>query len=173
MHWMRDVGLARSNAGSRGRASKSFQWVLVALGATILVAGAAYTFVGQSGSSGVFHPLTVRVAGIRSDAGVVRVTVCRAREQFPVGCELAGESPAAKGVVLVRFARVEEGTYAAAVFHDENQNGQLDMFEGRRVPSEGVAFSNDAVGGSGVPSFEQARFEFDGNEQKLRVQYMR
>lgn len=170
---MRDSGTAPITGRSRRKSRKYRQWTLVALGATVLMAGAAYTYVGESRSSGVFHPMTLRVVGIRSDSGVVRVTVCKAKEQFPVGCELAREGQAKSGVVLVQFPKVEEGIYAAAVFHDENQNGQLDMFEGRRMPSEGVAFSNDAFGGSGVPSFDQAKFEFDGNEQKLRVQYMR
>lgn len=171
---MRDQGMARDFAGPEGRSRKRYwQPALVALGVTVLVAGAAYRYLGESRASGVFHPLTVRVVGIRSDVGVVRVTVCKAREQFPSGCELAGEASAVEGVVLVHFPAVEEGAYAAAAFHDENRNGQLDMYEGRRVPSEGVAFSNDAFGSSGVPSFDQARFEFNGSEQRLRVQYMR
>lgn len=104
---------------------------------------------------------------------MVRVTVCEATERFPDGCKLAGEASAAEGVVLVHFPAVEKGAYAAAAFHDENSNGQLDMYEGRRVPSEGVAFSNDVFGSSGVPSFDKARFEFNGSDQRLRMQYMR
>lgn len=170
---MRDLKTTAVPARSSRRSRQIWQWALVALGATVLMAGAAYTYVGEMRSSGVFHPMSLRVSGIRSDSGVVRVTVCRAREQFPVGCDLANEVQAQTGAITVHFPQVEEGTYAAAVFHDENENGQLDMFEGRPVPLEGVAFSNDAFANAGVPSFEQARFDFDGNEQKLRVQYMR
>ncbi len=171
---MRDRGMARDPAGPEGRPRKRhWQPVLVALGVAVLVAGAAYRYLGESRASGVFHPLTVRVVGVRNDAGVVRVAVCKATERFPDGCELAGEAGAAEGLVLVHFPAVEEGAYAAAAFHDENGNGQLDMYEGRRVPSEGVAFSNDAFGSSGVPSFDKARFEFNGSDQRLRMQYMR
>lgn len=166
--------MSRSSARS-GKRSNRFKkpWALVALGAAVIIAGAVHTYIDQSRGSGVFHPLALRVTGLRSDAGVVRVTVCTARESFPVGCRLAVQSKASQGVVVVQLPRVEEGAYAAAVFHDENDNGQLDMHVGRRVPSEGVAFSNDALAGSGVPSFEQAKFEFAGDEQRLRVQYMR
>lgn len=151
----------------------SWRPAFIALGVAVLVAGSAYRYFGESHASGVFHPLTVRVVGVRSNAGIVRVTVCEAREQFPDGCRLAREVAAAEGVVLVHFPAVQEGAYAAAAFHDENSNGRLDMYEGRRVPSEGVAFSNDALGSSGVPSFDKARFELDGSEQRLRVNYMR
>lgn len=170
---MRDVAGTRITDGSGRKPGRLWQWALVALGMVALIGGAVHTYVEESRSSGVFRPLTLRVVGIRSDAGVVRVAVCRKKEQFPTGCALGAEAKASKGVVLVQLPKVEEGAYAAAVFHDENQNGQLDMHQGRRVPSEGVAFSNDVFAGSGVPSFDQARFDFDGTEQRLRVQYMR
>mgnify|MGYP000960629009 CR=1 FL=1 len=173
MLFMHDPGLAASTAGSGKRSGRVWQWMLVTLGVATLISGAVYTYVDQSRTSGIYHPLTLRITGIRNDAGVVRAAVCNAREQFPIGCTLAAESRASMGVVLVQFPRVETGAYAVAVFHDENQNGQLDMHQGRQVPSEGVAFSNDAFARAGVPSFEQARFDFDGNEQRLRVQYMR
>jgi uncharacterized protein (DUF2141 family) len=153
--------------------SKAWHWSFIALGAAVLVGGATVQYSGALQASGVFHPLILNITGVKSDEGVVRITVCREAERFPDKCALATVLKAKTGVLIVRLPKVEEGAYAAAAFHDENKDGRLDMFEGRLVPSEGVAFSKDAFGGSGVPSFDQAEFEFDGKEQRLRMRYMR
>jgi len=153
--------------------SRAWHWSFVALGAAFLVGGAAVQYSGALQGNGVFHPLILRLTGVKSDEGVLRVTVCREAERFPEECALATALQAKAGVSIVRFPKVEEGSYAAAVFHDENEDGRLGMFDGRMVPSEGVAFSNDMFGGSGVPSFDQAEFKFDGKEQRLGMRYMR
>jgi uncharacterized protein (DUF2141 family) len=146
---------------------------LVAIGAAVLVGGAALQSRDAFRTTGVFHPAALRVTGVKSDEGILRATLCKETERFPDDCELRSVGRASKGVVLIRFPKVEEGSYAAAVFHDENRNGRLDMHEGRRVPSEGVAFSNDAFADAGVPSFEQSKVKFDGKEQRLRIHYLR
>jgi uncharacterized protein (DUF2141 family) len=153
--------------------SRDWHWSFVALGAAVLVGGATVRYSGVLHGNGVFHPLTLRITGVKSGEGVLRVTICTEAERFPEECALATALQAKAGVSIVRLPKVEEGAYAAAVFHDENKDGRLDMFDGRMVPSEGVAFSNDAFGGSGVPLFDQAEFKFDGKEQRLRMRYMR
>ena len=52
------------------------------------------------------------------------------------------------------ITHVPPGTYAIAVFHDENKNGKIDGFP----PTEGYAFSNDARGTFGPPPFKKAKF---------------
>jgi uncharacterized protein (DUF2141 family) len=170
---MQKNGVARLSAERGWNLRKAWPWTLVVSGAAVLLAGASLQYTGAFQGGGAAHPLTLRIAGIKSGDGVVRYAVCRANERFPTECEMAGEAKASRGVVVVQLPAVEEGAYAAAAFHDENRNGSVDLYPGRQVPSEGVAFSNGAASNSGVPSFEQARFEFDGKEQRLRMQYMR
>jgi uncharacterized protein (DUF2141 family) len=153
--------------------SKALHWCLVALGGAVLVGGAVVQSRESSRTTGVSHPATLRVVGVKSSDGVLRASLCRETERFPDDCQLRSIARASRGVTLLRFPDVEEGTYAAAVFHDENQDGRLDMHGGRRVPSEGVAFSHDAFGDAGAPSFSQAEFEFVGEEQRLRMHYLR
>ena len=44
------------------------------------------------------------------------------------------------------------------LFHDENENGELDTgFLG--IPKEDYAFSNNASGVFGPPSYDKAKFE--------------
>lgn len=53
---------------------------------------------------------------------------------------------------------IPAGYYAFGVFHDENDNQQIDQ-NWLGIPTEGFAFSNDAMGSFGPPSFEQAKFQ--------------
>jgi uncharacterized protein (DUF2141 family) len=54
------------------------------------------------------------------------------------------------------FSGVTPGTYAVAVFHDENGNGKLDTnFLG--IPSEGVGVSNNHAGSFGPPHWDDAK----------------
>ncbi len=49
------------------------------------------------------------------------------------------------------------GDYAFAIFHDENDNQNLDQnFLG--IPTEGFAFSNNAMGSFGPPNWTQSKF---------------
>ena len=52
---------------------------------------------------------------------------------------------------------IPAGTYAFGVFHDENDNQQIDQ-NWLGIPTEGFAFSNNAMGSFGPPSFDQAKF---------------
>ncbi len=55
------------------------------------------------------------------------------------------------------FVGVPDGTYAIAVFHDENGNGKLDKnFIG--IPAEGVGVSNNRFPFIGPPSWKDAKF---------------
>lgn len=61
--------------------------------------------------------------------------------------------------VIVVFRDVAAGVYAAAVIHDENENGKLDMrYFPVPHPSEGAGVSNDARKKFGPPSWEDAKF---------------
>jgi len=61
------------------------------------------------------------------------------------------------------------GTYAAVVFHDENNNGILD--HGLIGPLEPIGFSGGFVLNltSGMPTFERLKFEFSPPAQTLEV----
>ncbi len=67
------------------------------------------------------------------------------------------------------FVGVEPGTYAIAVIHDENLNGELDTnFFG--VPKEGYGFSGGAeVSMLSAPSFSEAEFSYDGEVLNLLI----
>jgi uncharacterized protein (DUF2141 family) len=66
-----------------------------------------------------------------------------------------------RGSGSVRFDKLTPGSYAVTVFHDLNDNGELDTgFFG--IPKEPVGFSNNAKGRFGPAKWEATRFPIDG-----------
>jgi uncharacterized protein (DUF2141 family) len=121
----------------------------------------------QSANSG---ELQVEVAGLKSDVGQVVLTLHDNADSFPTKPEQAIKTLKSKilgSQARVKFQDVLNGTYAIAVYHDENSNNELDSnFLG--IPKEGVGVSNNAKGKFGPPKFEDAKFTFS-NEKQLRI----
>ena len=66
------------------------------------------------------------------------------------------------------FNKIERGTYAIAIFHDENDNNLLDKnFLG--IPLEDYAFSNNATALIGPPSFESAKFSIETDTLTIHI----
>ena len=55
---------------------------------------------------------------------------------------------------------ITPGTYAIAVFHDENSNGRLDTMLG--IPREGFGFSNNPPLRPRAPRFSECSFTVSG-----------
>ena len=101
--------------------------------------------------------LTVEIQGVASDKGNVMVALYKKDDKW-MGRSTAGTMVAAKkGAVLVSFKDLPDGEYAVSLFVDENSNGKLDA-NAIGIPIEPFAFSNDASGNFGPPTFEQAKF---------------
>lgn len=68
------------------------------------------------------------------------------------------------------FTDVPPGIYAISIFHDVNDNKELDAnFFG--IPSEPYACSNGAVGRFGPPTWEDAKFTLDGNKKVVNIKF--
>jgi len=65
----------------------------------------------------------------------------------------------------VAFTDVPDGMYAISCYHDEDNNGQLNMRFGM-IPIEDYACSNNAKGFFGPPKWEDAQFEVKGGQVK-------
>jgi uncharacterized protein (DUF2141 family) len=115
--------------------------------------------------------IVVDIRGLRSDDGLVRVTLYDSPSGFPNDLSKALDSEAAEiegGLARVVFPRYSHGTYAVGLFHDENRNGVMDT-NLLGVPREGYGASNDARGRLGPPRFHDAAFEHDQRETVVRV----
>lgn len=78
------------------------------------------------------------------------------------------------GKAKVVFKKVKPGTYAVSVFHDHNNNGELDFsWFPLPGPAEGVGASNDAPASLGPPKWNDAKFSVGktGKVITIRIRY--
>lgn len=105
--------------------------------------------------------IVVLVGGLRNDLGVVRAAAFRADEGWPFDFGRAYRTNNARveaGRARILLDDLPYGTYAVALFHDENDNGVIDV-NFFKVRVEGVAFSRDAVAGLEYPRYKDAALE--------------
>ncbi len=111
----------------------------------------------------VFSPLSqaaelsIEVGNITELKGTVMVALYVNGETW-LGKPAQGfGAPANAAKVIVKFADVPAGTYAAAIFQDINGNGKMDS-NVIGIPTEPFGFSNNAMGSFGPPKFDAAKF---------------
>ena len=118
-------------------------------------------------------PLAIDVDNVRNDRGVVRVAVCPQERFLADECPWQGNAPAHAGTTRVTVDHLPPGEYAAQVFHDENNNNEVDrgIFG---IPKEGVGFSRDSFTGLASPKWHNAMFSHGNQPQtiRLKLRYM-
>lgn len=115
--------------------------------------------------------LFVEIQSLRINTGTVYVSLHDGPEGFP-----GGEGNKVDGVIAIIkddkafavFNGVAFGEYGVSVFHDENDNGEMDT-NWIGIPKEGVGASNNAKGKMGPPKYEDAKFQFKSDGQKIKL----
>jgi uncharacterized protein (DUF2141 family) len=135
--------------------------VRLALSAALLAAPSALS--AAEPAPGV---LEFRTA-VRSDQGVVRCGL------FTQSGWLKSPVRAAVSVIhgttaLCVFNGVPKGVYGISAFHDQNNNGKLDT-NLIGLPTEDYCASRDARNTFGPPSFDDAKFSYDGGVKRLKA----
>ena len=114
----------------------------------------------------------MEILGIRNSVGAVACALFEAPEGFPTEFMRFATSLMMVKVRAAKatcdFADIAPGTYALAVIHDENRDGEL-ATNWMGMPQEGYGFSNDAKGSLGAPSFEAASFAYNGQSLKMTI----
>ena len=122
--------------------------------AALLLMGSAARVQAQS--------LTLEVRDIDRVQGFLYVAVYSSPNHF-LKKPLAGFRVEVKGkTVTIPCEGLPKGTYALALYQDLNGNGTLDT-GAFGIPTEPTAFSHDAQGAMGPPSFEQCSFTLRGD----------
>lgn len=114
--------------------------------------------------------LQITVTGVRNAKGVIHVDICRQAE-FLKNCPVQTQAAAVAGTTIITIANLAPGTYAAQVFHDENNNTKVDraLFG---IPKEGVGFSNDAPIRFAPPKWADAQFQLAADKTiTLKLRY--
>jgi len=159
---------------SRKNTTREPQYWRRPLGRLSWLVAALLAFEVMSTASAGAAELAVRVTNLRSADGIVHFAVYDKAERFPSdGDWIEGAKVAAgsEGALAV-FRLPKPGTYAVAVFHDENGNGKFDKFLSA-LPVEGYGFSSNAPVLLGPPSFEDAvvRVSPAGTDVIIRMRY--
>jgi len=130
----------------------------------LLLATAPLCTVAAAQSGGVLH---VAVDNVRDRTGRVHVDLCT-QKQFLKTCPITADAAAHIGQSTVTLTGLKPGRYAAQVYYDQNGNGKIDraLFG---IPKEGVGFSNDAKIRLGPPKWDEAFFDYDGQERTIRL----
>ena len=114
--------------------------------------------------------LTLNITRFENDEGTVKIALSNSKEDYTKkGKAYRAESaPIQNKIAQYKFEDLPFGTYAIKIFHDENDNGELDTnFLG--IPSENYGFSNNATGSFGPASWEDALFNFDKDSMEVEI----
>jgi uncharacterized protein (DUF2141 family) len=103
--------------------------------------------------------LVINLSGMQNTNGKVNVALYKSSSTFnnpnqafrELFLNFTGNS------MVISLDSLDQGEYAFALFHDENNNQQLDQ-NFLSIPTEGFAFSNNAMGSFGPPSWTQSKF---------------
>lgn len=118
------------------------------------------------------NTLTVEVTNIKNDKGKIMIALFKGEIGFPKDGTKAIqklEVPIKNGKAIITFTNLENGDYAFALFHDENNNNEMDsnMFG---VPKEGYGFSTNFKPTLSAPDFDEADFKIESNTiQKIKI----
>ena len=155
------------------RASHLFVGVVLAFMLVMPTFGRATSLMAQDLGTSM---LTLRVVGAKDSNGQVAIAIFNGEPGFPRDKSKALRTLQIKIDPNTKSAQVAlpdlpRGTYAIAVFHDENINGRLDknMFG---VPKEGYGFSNITKKAMGAPKFADAKFNLDQPEQTIEIKLL-
>lgn len=111
------------------------------------------------------NKLTVTVTGIENPAGKLYIALYDNSVPFLSDKAIAGKiEKIDSSVQNIIFEGLKDGDYAITMFHDENDNGKLDLGEWG-IPTEKYGFSNnvDPAELRRAPVFEECKFRISGN----------
>ena len=139
--------------------------------ATIILLSVGVSFAPSSlAQSGGQATIILKVTGLRSEKGQVKIAVFNSSEKW------LGEQPLYSSTINVdgqsvtwKINDVPYGDYGVAVLHDENSNGKMDKnFAG--IPLEPYGFSNNVRVTFGPPKWEKAKFAVKGSTTEVSIE---
>jgi uncharacterized protein (DUF2141 family) len=107
-----------------------------------------------------------------SDKGTIRVALYDSKYTFSKpNKHITGKIlPAQKNTPLqIQIPNLAHGEYAVAIYHDVNNNGELDK-NMVGIPTEPYAFSNNPIVKMERPTFDDARFELTTSSKALTIE---
>ena len=106
------------------------------------------------------HSLSVEVIGVKNSQGNINIAIYNSSEDFLKFDKVykTDSIEAQSGITKILIEDLPIGSYALAIFHDENGNDELDT-NWLGIPREAVGFSKAKMKTFGPPSFKDCLFE--------------
>lgn len=118
--------------------------------------------------------LTVRVSGLKNNRGQLRYCVAPRGASFPQCAghgAISGSAEITRGETAFVIRGLSPGSYAVAVFHDQNANNRLDTMIG--IPREGYGFSRNPSFKPRAPRFDEAALDLSqSTHTEIHMRYI-
>jgi len=115
--------------------------------------------------------LTVEISGIKTNNGVIQLSVFRDNKTFadetPYRVYSFPKTEITDGKITCTITNLTTGTFGIALFDDKNENGKMDYR--LLMPCEGFGFSNYHFKGRQKPLFDSFAFPFSGNDTTICI----
>ncbi len=109
-------------------------------------------------SSTLAAELTIKIKNVNNDSGTIYIAVWNNEENWPNGEPLHALTASPELDVTTVSIEIPEGTYAISVYHDLNDNDEMDN-NAIGMPKEPWGVSNDAPARFGPPKWKRMTFE--------------
>lgn len=112
--------------------------------------------------------LIIKAADFKNSDGVAMINLFREQDDIPKKPFMTAKAKVINGQAEFAFKNLPFASYAAIVWHDENNNGILDH---NILPSEPLGCSNSWRVSlfSGMPTFKKLRFEFSSVHNTIEI----
>ncbi len=129
----------------------------------------AWSFDAKANFNG---KLTVEIDGLKNKEGQICASIFASSEGFPSDRDRVLQKQCTKitGTPFpITFDNLKAGSYAVAVFHDQNNDSTLNsnLFG---IPSEGFGFSSNPEIRARAPKFSEAAFLVAGPDTNIQIQ---
>lgn len=128
---------------------------------TLLLSLAAFLFGNAQ------NAVEVVITNFENENGKALVGLYDSEEEFLKTPWLSKKAEIKNGEVTVLFEDIPDGTYAISAFHDEDEDGEIDMLLGF-YPLESYATSNNAPAKFGPPQWQDAKFDCAKGEKEVQ-----
>ncbi|MEH2322232.1 MAG: DUF2141 domain-containing protein [Nostoc sp.] len=134
-----------------------------------VIGNLAWSFSAKANFNG---KLTVEIDGLKNKQGQVCASIFANSKGFPSDGDRSLQKQCTKITstpLIITFENLKAGSYAVAVFHDQNNDGTLNrnVFG---IPSEGFGFSSNPEIRTRAAKFSEAVFLVAGPNTDIRIQ---
>ena len=107
------------------------------------------------------NTVVVEITGFSNNDGNALVALYDSESNFLKERVMGTVSEIKDEKAIITFKDIPDGVYAISAFHDEDDDGKLNMVLGF-YPTEDIATSNNAPARFGPPTWDDAKFEVKG-----------